>query len=70
MKKLSMAVFVVLMVTAFVAINAGAADKTPAPGAAAPKKIEKFGEDKRAKEWAGKKWESSAKKYTLRMSDP
>jgi len=71
MKKLSMAVLVVFMVTAFVAVNAWAADQKPAaPGAAQPKKIEKFGEDKRAKEWAGKKWETSAKKYTLRMSDP
>lgn len=34
------------------------------------KKIEKFGEDPRAKEWKAKKWTTSDKKITWRMSDP
>jgi hypothetical protein len=34
------------------------------------KKIEKFGEDKRFKEWKGKKWTTSDKKFTWRASDP
>ncbi len=41
---------------------------TPSPKQ--KQKIEKFGEDKRIKEWADKKWETSTKKFTMRMSDP
>jgi TRAP-type mannitol/chloroaromatic compound transport system substrate-binding protein len=35
-----------------------------------PKKIEKFGEDQRAKEWKAKKWTTSDKKFSWRASDP
>jgi len=57
-----------------------AAPATPAapPAPAAPvaagsgqkQKIEKFGEDKRIQEWSKKKFETSAKSFNWRMSDP
>jgi len=34
------------------------------------KKIEKFGEDQRAKEWKNKRWTTSDKKFSWRASDP
>ncbi len=64
MKKLGLAVLVIFVAAAFVAgapFNSFAQQK---------QKIEKFGEDKRIKEWANKKWETSNKKITMRMSDP
>jgi len=38
--------------------------------AASVKKNEKFGVDKRAEEWKGKRWKTSEEKITWRMSDP
>ena len=64
MRKLGLAILVILVAVAFVA--AGPTDSF----AQQKKKIEKFGEDKRIKEWANKKWETSTKKFNMRMSDP
>jgi TRAP-type mannitol/chloroaromatic compound transport system substrate-binding protein len=65
MKKLGMAVLIICVAVAFVAmgpVNSFAQMQQ--------KKIEKFGEDKRIKEWANKKWETSTQKISWRMSDP
>jgi TRAP-type mannitol/chloroaromatic compound transport system substrate-binding protein len=64
MKKALSIVTVLLIAAAFIAAGAvGASAQQKA-------KIEKFGEDKRIKEWANKKWETSTQKFTMRMSDP
>ncbi len=64
MRKFGLAILVILVAVAFVA--AGPTDSF----AQQKKKIEKFGEDPRIKEWANKKWETSNKKFNMRMSDP
>jgi TRAP-type mannitol/chloroaromatic compound transport system substrate-binding protein len=64
MRKLGLAILVILVAVAFV--TAGPTDSF----AQQKKKIEKFGEDKRIKEWANKKWETSTQKFNMRMSDP
>jgi TRAP-type mannitol/chloroaromatic compound transport system substrate-binding protein len=63
MKKIALAVLVLLVAVAFVATG-------PSTSFAQQKKIQKFGEDKRIKEWANKKWETSTQKFNWRMSDP
>jgi len=65
MKKFALAVLVVFVAVAFVAMG-----PTNSFAQQQQKKIEKFGEDKRIKEWAGKKWETSNQKINWRMSDP
>jgi len=64
MRKFGLAILVILVAVAFVA--AGPTDSF----AQQKKKIEKFGEDPRIKEWTNKKWETSNKKFNMRMSDP
>jgi len=63
MKKIGVVILALMVTVAFMVA-------APADSFAAKKKIEKFGEDKRAKEWKGKKWTTSDKKYRWRMSDP
>ncbi len=64
MKKIALAVLVLFVAAAFLAT-------APTPSFAQQKaKVEKFGEDKRIKEWANKKFETSNKTFNLRMSDP
>jgi len=62
--KMFLVLAIALSFCAYTAVGATAQDKKE------PKKIEKFGEDQRAKEWKGKKWTTSDKKFTWRMSDP
>ncbi len=66
MKRIGLALFAVVIALSFcfVTTNSFAQEKKP------DKKTEKFGEDPRAKEWKGKKWATSDKKFTWRMSDP
>ncbi len=64
MKRLAVALLVVFTAAALVAALPG--DSL----AQQKKKIEKFGEDKRIKEWANKKFETSNKTFNWRMSDP
>ncbi|MEJ5358250.1 MAG: TRAP transporter substrate-binding protein DctP [Desulfobacterales bacterium] len=64
MRKLAIALLVVFTAAALVAALPG--DSL----AQQKKKIEKFGEDKRIKEWANKKFETSNKTFNWRMSDP
>ena len=52
------------------AIAAAFATVTMHDSFAAGKKREKYGVDKRAVEWKGKKWTTSDKKFRWRMSDP
>ena len=65
MKKLALAVLIAFVAVAFVAM-------APSNSFAQvqQKKVEKFGEDKRIKEWANKKFETSNKTFNWRMSDP
>jgi len=67
MKRIGVAVLALVVALAFSAV---AVKECCAQEKKAPKKIEKFGEDMRAKEWKNKKWTTSDKKYTWRMSDP
>jgi TRAP-type mannitol/chloroaromatic compound transport system substrate-binding protein len=53
-----------LLFGTIVATSSFAQEKKPA------KKVVKFGEDQRAKEWKGKRWTTSTKKFTWRASDP
>jgi TRAP-type mannitol/chloroaromatic compound transport system substrate-binding protein len=61
MKKLGLSILVVLMAGVFAS-----------PGLAQMKKakIQKFGEDRRALAWKDKRWTTSEKKITWRISDP
>jgi TRAP-type mannitol/chloroaromatic compound transport system substrate-binding protein len=65
MKKIALAVLVLFVAVAFLA-----ASPSTSFAQQQQKKIEKFGEDKRIKEWANKKWETSTQKFNWRMSDP
>ncbi|MEW6351648.1 MAG: TRAP transporter substrate-binding protein DctP [Thermodesulfobacteriota bacterium] len=72
MKKFGIGFLALAMALVFVAAMttgsyAQAKKEEPAKG---PKKVEKFGEDPRVKEFKGKKWETSTKKFTWRASDP
>ena len=67
MKRIAVALFALVTLLAFGSVtvtNSFAQEKKP------EKKIEKFGEDSRVKEWKGKKWTTSDKKFTWRASDP
>ena len=64
MKRIALVLFTLIVAVAFCAatpMNSFAQQK---------KKVEKFGEDQRAKEWKHKKWTTSDKKFTWRASDP
>jgi TRAP-type mannitol/chloroaromatic compound transport system substrate-binding protein len=61
MKKIGLVILVVVVALAFGATAFGQVKKG---------KIEKFGEDKRALVWKDKKWTTSDKKFTMRISDP
>ena len=64
MKKIALTVLILCVAVAFVAMG-------PTTSFAQQKaKIEKFGDDKRIKEWANKKFETSTKTFNWRMSDP
>ncbi len=65
MKKFALAFLVAFLAVVFVAIGSSSV-----LAQVQQKKVEKFGEDKRIKEWAKKKWETSNQKITWRMSDP
>ncbi len=67
MKRMALVLLALVIALAFTRVtvtSAFAEDKKPA------KKITKFGEDERAKEWKGKRWTTSTKKFTWRASDP
>jgi TRAP-type mannitol/chloroaromatic compound transport system substrate-binding protein len=64
MKKIARLVLASMVVVSFLAVSMSVGF------AQAPKKEEKFGADQRAVEWKNKKWETSQKKITWRMSDP
>lgn len=63
------AVVMLVLITAL-AVASGTATYSFAQEKQAGKKVEKFGEDQRAKEWKGKRWTTSDKKFTWRASDP
>ena len=65
MKKLALAVLIAFVAVAFLAMG-----PTNSFAQVQQKKVEKFGEDKRIKEWANKKFETSNKTFNWRMSDP
>ena len=67
MKRTALLLLALVMTLVFgsvTATNSYAQEKKP------EKKIEKFGDDQRAKEWKGKRWTTSDKKFTWRASDP
>ncbi|MBM3301815.1 MAG: TRAP transporter substrate-binding protein DctP, partial [Deltaproteobacteria bacterium] len=61
MKKVGLSILAMLIATALA--STGLAQTTKA-------KIQKFGEDRRAHAWKAKKWTTSDKKITWRISDP
>ncbi len=65
MKKIGLVILVMVVALAFTATAFGQAKPE-----AKKSKIEKFGEDKRALAWKDKKWATSDKKFTMRISDP
>jgi TRAP-type mannitol/chloroaromatic compound transport system substrate-binding protein len=68
MKRIGIACLALAVALAF---GFTASTKSFAADTKAPKKkIEKYGEDLRAKEWKGKRWTTSDKKFRWRMSDP
>lgn len=63
------AVVMLTLITAL-AMASGTATDSLSQEKQAGKKIEKFGEDMRAKEWKGKEWTTSEKRFIWRASDP
>jgi TRAP-type mannitol/chloroaromatic compound transport system substrate-binding protein len=61
MKKLGLIILVVLLGVAFASTGSAQTKKA---------QVQKFGEDKRALAWKTKKWTTSEKKITWRISDP
>src|SRR5512134_1382067 len=61
MKKIGLVLLVIVVALSFAGSAFAQAKKT---------KIEKFGEDKRGIAWKDKKWATSDKKITMRISDP